>query len=74
MDSADDVQGLGEGVKLRVKKRNSSKSIRIQADSQLPVTCLQVRVGYCTVPFCCFSGLQGAVQPLAASDTKLLVS
>lgn len=42
MDSADDVQGLGEGVKRRVKKRNSSKSIRIQADSQLPVSCPQV--------------------------------
>ena len=42
MDSADDVQGLGKGVKRRIKKRNSSKAIAIQADSQLPVTCLQV--------------------------------
>ncbi|KAL3148442.1 hypothetical protein ABBQ38_013893 [Trebouxia sp. C0009 RCD-2024] len=41
MDSADDVQGLGKGVKRRIKKRNSSKAIAIQADSQLPVTSLQ---------------------------------
>ena len=42
MDSADDVQGLGKGVKRRVKRRSSSKHINIRADSQLPVTCLQV--------------------------------
>ena len=42
MDSADDVQGLGKGVKRRFKKRTSSKAITIHANSQLPVTCLQV--------------------------------
>ena len=42
-DVEEDVQGLGKGMKRRsFKKRTSSKTISIQADSQLPVTSLQV--------------------------------
>lgn len=41
-DVEEDVQGLGKGMKRRsFKKRTSSKTISIQADSQLPVTSLQ---------------------------------
>ena len=58
MDSADDVQGLGKGVKRRIKKRNSSKAIAIQADSQLPVTCLQVTHVLLAVATLCFPDLQ----------------
>lgn len=57
MDSADDVQGLGKGVKRRIKKHNSSKAIAIQADSQLPVTCLQVMHVLLPVAMCCLPGL-----------------